>query len=151
MTIFATPTTLDSSKVSASQIVPEALLTTRGYHASAPWQYVVFSELYELEKAQTSVGTAGGLSVAQGTIMFARNILADLHGLNIPSPTVCPISGGGLGMLWSLGPKQLEVVLAADQSGSFVLSKGEQIIGDGDIATDSISELEQALRSIVSV
>jgi hypothetical protein len=151
MISITSPTMLDASRVTGPQIIPEALLTTRGYFAPAPWQYLVFSELHKLEKSPPGTGGVGELTVAQDTIMFARTVLAELRALNVPSPIVCPISGGGLGMVWSLGSKQLEVVLAADQSGSFILSKNEQIVGDGDIGTDSTSELERALRSVVSV
>jgi len=151
MTVFASPTMLDSSRVIAPKTVPEALLTTRGYFASAPWQYTVFAELYQMEKAQPSGEVGDELKAEQSTIMFARTLLADLHHLNIPSPIMCPISGGGLGMVWSLGAKQLEVVLSANHSGSFILSKGDETVGDGEISTDSTGELERALRSIASV
>jgi hypothetical protein len=151
MIIAASTITLDASKPTAPRKIAEMLLTTKAYFATPPWQYTAFSKLHELGKPLSNTRRASDLPVAQSTIMFARTIISDLHHLNVPSPVVCPISGGGVGMVWCLGSKQLEVVFGADQSGSFILSKDDQIIEDGDLAGKSTPEFERALRSIVSV
>jgi hypothetical protein len=151
MTISASPATLDTSTRIAPRIFPQALLTTPAHFAAAPWQYTVFSKLHDLERGRGQVGRVEDLTPAQPTIMFARTVIADLTDLNIPAPTICPVSGGAVGMIWSLGSKQLEVVFAHDQTGSFVLSQGDQIIEDGDVSAQSTKELEWALKSIISV
>jgi hypothetical protein len=151
MTISASPATLDNSMRIAPGITTQELLTTHAHFAAAPWQYTVFSKLHDLERARGQAGRVEDLKVAQPTIMFARTVIADLTDLNIPAPVICPVSGGAVGMVWSLGSKQLEVVFAHDQTGSFILSQGDQIIEDGDVSVECTKELGWALKFIVSV
>lgn len=151
MTVAESPATLNAKELVPPFVVRQALLTTQGYHSTAPWQYTVYSKLHDLETQVIGAKAQNELTVAQPTVMFARTVIADLHSMNIPSPVICPISGGGVGMIWSLGPKQLEVVFAADQSGSFILSKDEQIVDDGEINRENTSSLERALKSVMSV
>jgi hypothetical protein len=151
MTIAESPATLDARDLVKPLTLRQTLLTSQGYFSTAPWQYTVYSTLHDLEGQRENKSAMHDLTVAQQTIMFARTVVADLHSLNIPSPTICPISGGGVGMVWSLGAKQLEVAFSADQSGSFILSKGEQIVDDGDISVEHTSGLVRALRSVMSI
>lgn len=151
MTVADSPATLNAKELIQPLTVRQALLTSQGYHSTAPWQYTVYSKLHDMEKHLIGAKGQDELTVSQPTVMFARIVIADLHSMNIPSPVICPISGGGVGMIWSLGSKQLEVAFGADQSGSFILSKDDQIVDDGEISPEDTSNLERALKSVMSV
>jgi hypothetical protein len=128
----------------------QQLFFSSAIHASAPWQYSVFSRLHDLEKSKTPTGPSKMLPVSQPAIMFARVVMAHLRDVdNIPTPTVCPTSGGEVGIVWSFGRKQLEVVFSDNQSGSFVLSENDEIIEDGAVAVHSTERLQNAISSIV--
>jgi hypothetical protein len=85
------------------------------------------------------------MTPASSAFDFARLAIAQVSGVALPSPVVCPVSGGSIGMIWSLGPKQLEVIFDADHAGSYVLSKGDEVIEDGEIAMSSQQPLQFAL------
>ena len=150
MTIAAAPTMLDSSKVLNPFKANKQLFFSGAIYASAPWQYTVFSRLHELEKSRVKVGASRMLPVSHSAVMFARVVLADLRSVeNIPTPTVCPTSGGEIGVVWSFGNKQLEVVFSGYERGSFVLSEQDEIVDNGDLAADSVAQLQKAISSIV--
>jgi hypothetical protein len=149
MTLAALPVTIDSSRATSSPRKPESVMISQAYHASAPWLFGALIQLHELSTLPTVIERDANITASKTTVMFARAALAKLPDLNLPTPTVCPISGGSVGIVWSVGSKQLEAIFDSDQVGTYVLSMGDQIIGDGDIEPDSISQLESALKSLV--
>ena len=150
MTIATPPVMLDSSKALNPFRGHDQLFFSSAIHASAPWQYTVFSKLHDLEKSKTKSSASKMLPVSVPAVMFARVVLADLRDIdNIPTPSVCPTSGGEVGIVWSFGSRQLEVVFSHNQSGSFVLSEDDEIIEDGEVAPHSTARLQSAISSIV--
>jgi ABC-type bacteriocin/lantibiotic exporter with double-glycine peptidase domain len=150
MTVATAPIMLDSSKALNPFRGHGQLFFSSAIHASAPWQYTVFSRLHDLEKSKAKTPASKMHPVSQTAVMLARIVLADLRGVeNIPTPSVCPTSGGEIGIVWSLGNKQLEVLFSDNQAGSFVLSQNDEIIEDGEVAPQSTARLQNAINSIV--
>jgi hypothetical protein len=81
--------------------------------------------------------------------MFARNILVGIESCTLPSPTVCPVTSGDIAVIWSVGSKQLEIIFGPDRTGSFVLTRGEEITDSGDIADRDSTALERALNDLL--
>jgi hypothetical protein len=125
------------------------LLINQACHAEAPWQFSALRKLHDLSTTPTASERNEDLIPAPSAFMFARIAVAQVTGITVPSPMVCPVSGGSLGMIWSLGSKQLEVIFDADQLGSYVLSNGDAIIEDGDIKMASTQPLHKALASFL--
>lgn len=144
----AQATRIDTSKLLPSSF-HESLLTKPGFYTGAPWQYVAVSRLREIEVQPAAVLPAGNLQVAGSTANFARAVVGSLPGLDLPVPVVCPVSGGSIGMIWSLGTKQLEAIFPPDGLGSFVLSHGDEVIDDGDIKSTAIDALRHALDDLM--
>jgi hypothetical protein len=82
--------------------------------------------------------------------MFARSFLSSLSGDNLPVPAVCSVDGGSVALIWTVGLRQLEAIFGADKLGSFVLSDGDKIIGDGEIATHDTTSLSTALEDMMA-
>jgi hypothetical protein len=150
MTLTALPTTIDTSRATSSLRKPESVMISQAYHTSAPWQYGALIQLHALSTTPTVMERDANITASETTVMFARAALARLPDLNLPTPTVCPVSGGSVGIVWSVGSKQLEAIFDSDQLGTYVLSMADQIIGDGEIDASSISQLESALKSLVT-
>jgi hypothetical protein len=63
---------------------------------------------------------------------------------------VCSVDGGSVALIWTVGLRQLEAIFGADKLGSFVLSDGDKIIGDGEIATHDTTSLSTALEDMMA-
>lgn len=81
--------------------------------------------------------------------MFARATIGTLPNMNLPTPVVCPVSGGSLGMVWTVGNNQLEMIFDADQRGTYVLSNSDSIIDDGELDGNSQEVLQRALTRLL--
>jgi hypothetical protein len=82
--------------------------------------------------------------------MFARTILDEIKGDNLPAPTVCPASGGSIAVIWSVGEKQVEAIFGPDKMGSFVLSNGDDVVEDGEVSPNDAASLVSALNDILT-
>lgn len=142
-------TTLDHSELTV-RLEKTALISASAYYSIVPWKYTALMKLHKLEHSQAILEKAGKLIVSSDAAMFARTILGGLEGENLPTPTVCPVSGGSVAMIWTLGLKQLEAIFGPDKSGSFVLSDGDEIVGDGEISPNDTASFSGALERIVA-
>src|ERR1035438_1535229 len=118
------PTTLDQSKFTVG-LHMASLMHSSAFHAVAPWKYTTLLKLHDLEHSPGSQPGATPLTVSSSAAMFARTILDEIKGDNLPAPTVCPASGGSIAVIWSVGEKQVEAIFGPDKMGSFVLSNGD--------------------------
>jgi hypothetical protein len=125
------------------------LSATSAYYGGAPWKYTAYSKLHEFETNPSTTQLAENLAVAHSAAMFARAVLDKVNEADLPNPSVCPVSGESLGIIWTVGHKQLEAIFAPDSSGSYVLSVGDDIVEDGEISRESVDSLEKALKSIL--
>lgn len=142
------PATFDIDKTSPPPRSRDTLIN-QAYFASAPWQFTALMKLHQLANTPTVNRADADLAPSQGTFMLARASIAKLPAMDIPSPSVCPVSGGSIGMVWSLGIKQLEVIFDHDQIGTYVLTEGNSIIDDGEISAEHIDSLQRALNSLL--
>jgi hypothetical protein len=150
MSFGTIPAKLDMSQPKTPHQANHFLLSARSaYYDFAPWKYTAYSKLHEFETSPSAMQINENLLVAQSTAMFARSVLDRVHEPELPSPSVCPVSGESLGIVWTVGHKQLEAIFAPDASGSYILSVGDEIVEDGEISRANIDSLERALRSIL--
>lgn len=148
MMLGCVPATFDIDRTSPAPRGREALIN-QAYFASAPWQFTALMKLHQLANTPTVNQADANLAPSQSTFMIARASIAKLPAMDLPSPSVCPVSGGSIGMVWSLGMKQLEVIFDHDQIGTYVLTKGNSIIDDGEISTERIDSLQRALNNLL--
>ena len=143
------PATVDMTSVTSSSARSIGFIN-RSFSADAPWQMATLNKLHELATLTTVPDRDADLVPAESTFMFARLAIAKLQGLpQLPNPVVCPVSGGSIGMIWKVSGKQLEVIFDDDYLGSWVLSQGQTILGDGDIDGESTSQLKMALGGLL--
>jgi hypothetical protein len=142
-------TTLDRSVLTARS-QKEAFMCSTAYYSTAPWKYTALMKLHTLENAEKSHESCQGGAVSPNAAMFARTVLDGLRGEDLPTPSVCPVSGGSVAMIWTVGVKQLEAIFAPDKSGSFVVSDGDNLVDDGEISVRSAGLLSKALDSILN-
>jgi hypothetical protein len=111
-------------QTSTSELVPASLSDT------APWLYSALSQLHDLQRAGRSVSEVGDLRIAEPASTQIRTILSLIKVKTLPTPTLYPISGGGVGMKWNVGNREVEFTTFA--SGNTVVAELEdaQLVDD---------------------
>jgi hypothetical protein len=115
-------------RVSTSVLVPASLSDT------APWLYSALSQLHHLQREGCAVPGVGDLRIAEPASIQIRSVLALIDAnVTLPTPTLYPISGGGVGMKWDVGSREVEFTIFA--SGNAVVAKldSDQVIDDSEL------------------
>ncbi len=115
----------------------------------APWLFAALERIHEIENNPRNYPGVANLEVTQQTAMYARSVLGSLISLDLPSPVVCPLSGGALGVAWSVGSRELETVIYPDNSTSFVVSHGGVVVADATFNHSDTDSLEDALTQLL--
>jgi hypothetical protein len=115
----------------------------------APWLFAALERIHEIENAPRNFPGVADLTVTQHTAMYARSVLASLLSLDLPSPIVCPLSGGALGVAWSVGSREIEAVIYPGNSTSFVVSHDGVAVADDTFEDYHTNSLEDALTGLL--
>jgi len=142
-------TTLDKSHLKA-RLFEASMLNAYAYHALAPWTYIALMKLHNLEHGKNGQQGAAAARASVDAAMFARIALTGLRAENLPIPGVCSSESGDIAIIWTIGPRQIEAIFGADQSGSFVLSNGDVIVEDGEITAHDVAPLSRALEDMMA-
>jgi hypothetical protein len=81
---------------------------------SAPWLYAALSQIWNSERTGEDVPGIGNLHVTQSAADGARIVILNVGFRDLPTPSIAKVSGGGLGMFWTLGGKRLEFTAYPD-------------------------------------
>lgn len=82
--------------------------------------------------------------------MSARILLASIETVNLPAPVVSPVSGGGLSITWSLGPKELKFSFEPNGQTTYFRLRDDEIAGDGPIDRIDRNDVDQQIRWMLS-
>jgi hypothetical protein len=115
----------------------------------APWLVSALERIHEIEKDPRNYPGIANLTVTKQTAMYARSVLGSLLSLDLPSPVVAPLSGGALGVAWSIGSRELEAVIYPDNATSFVASFGDEVVAEDTFADQDTASLESALTQLL--
>lgn len=143
--ILAT-SSLTGSPISFTWAEPTPRITTPANVSNLPWLYSALTQVRDIEADGELIPGLGDFRVAEQTAMRARMLLSSIEITSLPSPVVSPVSGGGLSISWSLGPK--EVKLSFDPSGEtlyFTISDDE-ILDDGAVDVKAQTPISEHLQ-----
>jgi hypothetical protein len=123
-------------QASTSELVPASLSDT------APWLYSALSQLHDLQRSGRKIPGVGDLRIAEPASTQIRTILSLIEVNTLPIPTLSPISGGGIGMKWDVGNREVEFTIFA--SGNTVVARLEdaQLIDDCELAGNSQAQAD---------
>jgi hypothetical protein len=130
-------------QAATSELVPASLSD------SAPWLYSALSQLHDLERRGRNVPGVGDLRLSDAAANATRTLLSLIEVETLPSPTLYPISGCGVGMRWKVGRREVEFTTFA--SGNTVMAKLEnlQLVDDTELALSPVIELNSYLQWLV--
>lgn len=142
-------TTLDRSQLT-TKFQEASMLNAQAYYQVAPWTFVALMKLHNLEQGNATQSGVQRIRVSEDAVRFARTVLADLKAENVPIPGICPAESGDIAMTWTVGLKQVEAIFGPDRLGTFVVSNGDKIIGDGDFEPHDTVALCLALEGMMA-
>jgi len=97
---------------------------------NAPWRYAAFAQIRTLEEEGRNYPGLGDLRVTETTSSHARQILAQMNIAEVPTPTVVPISGGGLAISWNVGRREVQLSVFSDGDIVYMRTEGEAVVGE---------------------
>ena len=129
----------DQSRVDLQPVVitPVTQLVHALTSDSAPWLYSVLWQIQAHEEIGSYVPGVGQLRVGRQTADAARSAILTVRQRSLPTPTVCAVSGGGLGISWSVGPRRIEFTAYPDGEVTYAALVSGQLFWSGEVvATD---------------
>jgi hypothetical protein len=87
--------------------------TIFGQQNVSKWEHVAARRIPELMALPSGWDGYGGKPLARATAYIAINLMAQICRENTPSPSLVPMSGGGVQIEWHLGPIDLEISVCA--------------------------------------
>jgi hypothetical protein len=148
--MYAQPVTVYRGPAVVRQANLPTYLTAPEKPMPAMWHNLAFSKIHTLESGGAVFEGVGSLKIDPTTAAYARRVLDLLHekltNEILPAPTVSAISGGGIGIFWRAGAKEVEAVIYPDSTTSFLATKGDEIQSEDEFAGDKVNSLSDALR-----
>src|ERR1700722_13734643 len=96
------------------------------------WLREIYDRISDLKKLEHNWDSYGALPVADGAISSIRVLLSNLDIDDMPTPHVAPLPGGGVGLHWRVGSRDLEIEVEPNGAAHYLqtIVGGESISGD---------------------
>jgi hypothetical protein len=132
-------------QASTSELVPASLSDT------APWLYSALSQLHDLERSGRDIPGVGDLRVAEPASGQTRTVLSLVEVDTLPIPTLYPISGGGIGMRWNVGNREVEFTTFGNGNTVMAMLENDQLVQDSEFNgnLNAHTDLNSYLRWLV--
>jgi hypothetical protein len=116
------------------------------------WVVATMNTIDELEKLPDGWDTYGSARLQPEAIKKARTLIAGLCIANLTAPQVVPISGGGIGFVWNLGKKELELEIKPDGKVEYLRVTGRPSVNQrdtmqaGSVGLDDVNDVRLLIR-----
>ncbi len=94
------------------------------------WVPYCLAKLAEFERLPENWDGYLSPPIGQSALSNARRFLATTQIQGLPTPAVLPVSGGGIGLNWVSGPKEVELTLLPDGRVEFLKVLHGDLTGD---------------------
>ena len=132
--MLATPSTIDAPALTYLQMATPQIANAASV-TGAPWLHSALAQLRDLEHTGEMIRGLGDLRIAPDTAMRTRLLLLSVGIQMLPSPVVSPVSGGGISIIWSLGPKEVKFSVEPNGETTYFKIKDDEISDDGAATT----------------
>jgi len=141
----ATHAALELPELSCSQ-PKQVHLAKMAMSDSAPWLYAALSQLRELENTGMVIRGLGDLRIPEETATSARMLLSLIDIVDLPVPDVAPVSGGGLSIVWAMGPREVKFSFYPNDQARYFKITDDEILNDGQVNFAQPKEVSEPLR-----
>jgi hypothetical protein len=151
--ITAQAVTIDKNNAPYCPNQLPTFLTATEIRMPASWHYLAFSKIHEIENIGALHAGVGDLRIQPATATYARTVLdslyEDLKSEVLPIPGVAPLSGGGIGISWTAGTKEVEAIIYPDATTSFLASRSDIVESEAEFSGSHVESLSNALRQML--
>ena len=126
--------------IEASQLCSAAITS------DAPWLYSALTQVRDVEESGEQVPGFGDFRISEATATRVRMLLANINLINIPAPQVSPVSGGGMSVIWSVGPREVKYDFCPNEPTMFFKVQDDEILADRVVERMNSSEVTEPLK-----
>jgi hypothetical protein len=151
--ITAQAVTVDKNDAPYCRYQLPTFLTATEIRMPASWHYLAFSKIHDIENAGELHEGVGDLRIQPATAAYARTVLDSLYenlkSELLPTPGISPLSGGGIGIVWTAGTKEVEAVIYPDATASFLALRSDIVESEAEFVGNRVEPLSDALRQML--
>jgi len=95
----------------------------------------------------------GSPPIEQAALRKAITLLEAIQRYDLPTPEICPVTGGGIGIDWQLHPRELEIEVLPDGSAEFLMVEGEKMGSktiEGSFPPDATSAIQRLANQFIN-
>lgn len=135
------PVWVPSHFLAESQLVPTVTF------AQMPWLLPAVQQLSELQAEGRDIPGLGDLTISEDTSAVVRRLLAQIRVKELGVPELVPMSGGGVGITWSIPDREVSFkVFPRDEEIMYVVTDtDDKVISDGVFNLGKAASLGTAL------
>ena len=123
---------------------------------SQPWVADASRTISRISTLQDDWDGQGSPAPSRAALESMNRVIREIDAYDLPSPHISPVSGGGLGIEWHQGQRDLSIELLQDGSIEYLRSQttsGEPDIDqmeDGVIPSDRVNEVRNLVRWLLN-
>jgi hypothetical protein len=118
-----------------------------------PWLLPALQKLSDLQREGRDIPGVGDLRISEETSAIVRRLLSRIAYRNLAVPQLIPMSGGGVGINWSIPDKEVSFkVFPSDEEIVYVVTDADdKVITDGVFSLGQLASLGTALTYLAVV
>jgi len=147
--MIATPCHAQSHELKiASTLVMQSQLETAIAFDQMPWLLPALLQLEDLQATGTEIPGIGDLRIAADTATHTRQLFSRITLKQLEAPKLSPISGGGVGISFAQGQKEVTFTIFPDESdiGYMLTNESDEIVKDGLLTVDRQNQINSSLK-----
>jgi hypothetical protein len=119
------------------------------------WLYEAVSAISSLERLDDNWDGYGSPRISPIALLKATQLVSGMSSDCLPVPEICPAPGGGVGIHWTLGPRELEFTIYPNGAIRFLkvlgdLRTGAEALEDGTLPGTGSTDVHPFVRWLAS-
>ena len=110
------------------------------------WHHSAVDAVFRLGGLTANWDGYGSPPIKQAVLRKALALLDAIQNYDLPTPEICPVTGGGIGIAWQKQTRELEVEILPDGSAEFLMverQNKEEKTTEGSLPPDSTSAVQR--------
>jgi hypothetical protein len=131
---------------------PQTLTETEDSPDSS-WHCSAVDAVFRLGGLTANWDGYGSPPIKQAALRKALALLDGIQNYDLPTPEICPVTGGGIGIAWHQQTHELEVEILPDGSAEFVIverENKEEKTTEGTLPPDPISTMQRLATQFIN-
>lgn len=115
------------------------------------WLFEAFRSIQALQEMPEGWDGHHSAQISTAAAGRTRQLLSRIRAINLPQPSIFPFAGGGLGVQWQAGNRELQLTVYPDGVITYLcaISDDEECVYDGDIAESNLYNINRLLAWLI--